>query len=311
MKEHAGANNFNTEKGTVVTIGTFDGVHMGHKAILARLVATAKKENLESVLLTFFPHPRMVLQKDSGIKMLNSLAEKKTLLQKLGLHHLVVHPFTKEFSRLNAVEYVRDVLVNQLKAKKIIIGYDHRFGRNRNANINDLIEFGQVYGFEVAEISAKELDNVAISSTKIRNALLEGAIQTANNYLGYPYMLTGTIIRGRGIGKDLGYPTANLHITEDYKLIPQKGVYITQAVIDEKLYFGITNIGTNPTVGGKNKTVETYFLDLQANLYDKQLQLEFLDHIREEAHFNSIEDLKEAIQQDEKTAREFLANDHG
>lgn len=311
MKQHAGANNFNAEKGTVVTIGTFDGVHLGHKAILARLVATAEKENLESVLLTFFPHPRMVLQKDSGIKMLNSLAEKKALLQKLGLHHLVVHPFTQEFSRLNAVEYVRDILVNQLKAKKIIIGYDHRFGRNRNANINDLIEFGQVYGFEVAEISAKELDNVAISSTKVRNALLEGSIQTANNYLGYPYMLNGTVIYGRGIGKDLGYPTANLHVSEEYKLIPQKGVYITQAVIDKKFYYGITSIGTNPTVGGKKKTVETYFLDLQANLYDKHLQLEFLKHIREEAHFNSIEDLKTAIQQDEKTAREFLANYHG
>lgn len=311
MEVHEGANKFKTNKGTVVTIGTFDGVHLGHKAILNRLVETAHKENLAAVLLTFFPHPRMVLQKDSGIKMLNTLAEKKVLLQSLGLDHLVIHPFTQAFSRLNAVEYVRDILVNQLKAKKIIIGYDHRFGRNRNANIKDLIEFGQVYDFKVSEISAKELDNVAVSSTKTRKALLEGAIQTANNYLGYPYMLNGTIVRGKGIGKDLGYPTANLKISENYKLIPQKGVYITQGVIEGKSYFGITNIGTNPTVGGKNKTVETYFLDLQANLYDQPLELKFLAHIREETHFNSIEDLKKAIQHDEHTARAFLANYNG
>ncbi|MAY21854.1 MAG: riboflavin biosynthesis protein RibF [Flavobacteriaceae bacterium] len=306
MKEHKGAASFKSERGTVVTIGTFDGVHVGHKAILKRLIEAAQNENLESVLLTFFPHPRMVLQKDSDLKLLNTLSEKKTELEKVGLDHLVVHPFTHEFSRLNAVEYVRDVLVNQLKAKKIIIGYDHRFGRNRTADINDLREFGNTYGFSVEEISAKELDDVAVSSTKIRNALQEGDIATANTYLGYPYRLHGTIVSGKGIGKELGYPTANLKVDESYKLIPKKGVYITQTEMDQKRYYGLTSIGTNPTVGGTKKTIETYFMDLNQDLYGKEIPLEFLAHIRGEEHFSSVAMLKEAIKKDEDFARKFL-----
>ncbi|WP_203295351.1 bifunctional riboflavin kinase/FAD synthetase [Luteirhabdus pelagi] len=306
MQEHRPASAYQNERSSVVTIGTFDGVHIGHTAILKRLAETAQANDLDSVLLTFFPHPRMVLQQNSDLKLLNTLDEKKELLSKTGLDHLVIHPFTKQFSRLTAVEYVRDFLVNKLKAKKIIIGYDHRFGRNRTADINDLKEFGETYGFQVEEINAQELDEVAVSSTKIRKALESGDITTANKYLNYPYMITGTVVKGKAIGRTLDYPTANLKPSETYKLIPQNGVYVTQASINGEKTIGITSIGTNPTVGGKKKTIETYFLDFDGDLYEKNLKLEFLTHIRDEETFDSKEDLKEAIQQDEAFARDYL-----
>ena len=210
------------------------------------------------------------------------------------------------FSRLTALEFVRDILVNTLKAKKIIIGYDHRFGRNRNAHFEDLREFGKTYHFEVEEINAQELDEVAVSSTKIRNALKEGDISTANRYLGYPFMLTGTVVNGRGIGKTLQFPTANLHIHETYKLIPKNGVYVVFAEIDGAIVYGITSIGTNPTVGGKQKTVETFFLDFDGDLYEKEIRIEFITHIRDEEKFESVELLQKAIKKDEVFARNFL-----
>ncbi len=310
MQEHRPASAYQNDTGSVITIGTFDGVHIGHATILNRVVATAEKEGLDSVLLTFFPHPRMVLQKDSNIKLLNTLAEKRDLVAATGIDHLVIHPFTRQFSRMTAVEYVRDLLVNRLHAKKIIIGYDHRFGRNRTANITDLKEMGETYGFDVEEISVQELDDVAVSSTKIRAALKEGDVATANNYLGYAYMITGTVVKGKGIGKTWNYPTANLQPSESYKLIPMNGVYITRAQIGDKTAFGITSIGTNPTVGGKSRTIETYFLDLDIDLYDQELQLEFLEFIRPEATFESVEALKKAIRQDEAIARKHIA-EHG
>tara|TARA_R110002124_G_scaffold17532_3_gene73147 strand:+ start:2991 stop:3923 length:933 start_codon:yes stop_codon:yes gene_type:complete len=306
VDQYQSASTYNNDRPSVVTIGTFDGVHVGHKAILNRLVSTAKKEGLESVLLTFFPHPRMVLQTDSNIKLINTLSEKKELLEEIGLDHLVIHPFTHAFSRLTALEYVRDILVNKLHAKKIIIGYDHRFGRNRNANIDDLREYGKTYDFEVLEISAQELDDVAISSTKIRNALKAGDIETANNYLGYPFMVSGNVVKGKALGRTMQYPTANLQLDETYKLIPKNGVYIVRSIIDDKVVFGITSIGTNPTVGGTQKTIETFFLDLDKDLYGKKLKIEFLSHVRDEETFESLEELKDAIQNDETIAREFL-----
>ncbi len=306
MKEHSPSSAFKSDKGTVVTIGTFDGVHVGHQTIIKRVVEAAQKNNFESVLLTFFPHPRMVLQKEIDIKLLNTLSEKKELLAKLDLDHLVIHPFTQEFSRLTAVEYVRDILVNQLKVKKVIIGYDHRFGRNRTATIEDLREFGKTYSFAVEEISAQELDEVAISSTKIRKALEAGDIETANSFLGYRYTLKGNVESGKQIGKTMGYPTANLNVEESYKLIPKNGVYVTQCTIDGKTYFGLTSIGTNPTVGGKNTTIETFFLDFDEDLYGSHLTLEFITHIRDEETFDSLNELKKAIQKDETFARNFL-----
>jgi len=306
MNVYSSISSYNFSTPSVITIGTFDGVHIGHKAILKRLIKTAKKENLESIVLTFFPHPRTVLQKDAKIKLINTIDEREELFRKTGLDSLIIHPFTKDFSRLTAIEFVRDVLVNQLHLKKIIIGYDHRFGRNRNATIEDLKEFGKTYDFEVIEINAQQLEEVSISSTKIRKALQDGNIKTANQYLGYRFTLSGNIVKGRGIGKTLEFPTANLQLEEGYKLIPKEGVYIVQSEITGKKVFGLTNIGTNPTVGGIKKTIETYFLDYNNNLYEQPIQLEFLTRIRDEMTFKSVEDLKKAIHNDEKFARDYL-----
>ncbi len=306
MKKYPSASSYKNNRQSVVTIGTFDGAHLGHKAILNRVVETAKKENLDSVVLTFFPHPRMVLQQISDIKLINTIDERTQLLKKSGLDHLVIHPFTHAFSRLTALEYVRDILVNSLKAKKIIIGYDHRFGRNRNADIDDLKEFGRTYNFEVEEISAKEIDDVAISSTKIRKALNEGDIETANSYLGYNYMISGEVVQGKAIGRTIKYPTANLKLKENYKLIPKNGVYVVQSKIDSENIFGITSIGTNPTVGGKEKTIETHFLDFNKDLYGKEITIEFLKFIRDEATFNSVELLRQEIVKDENFAKQYL-----
>ena len=310
MKEHKGANSFISERQTVVTIGTFDGVHAGHRKIIERLVNSAKANNLDSVVLTFFPHPRMVLQKESGIELINTIEERKKLLEQTGIDHLVIHPFTHNFSRLTALEFVRDILVQRLKAKKIIIGYDHRFGRNRTADINDLRRFGEEFGFEVEEISQQDVEQVAVSSTKIRKALQEGKVERANRYLEQPFTLSGEIVRGRGIGKDLGFPTANLNIAEDYKLIPKNGVYVVRTNIDGKQVFGMMNIGTNPTVGGKHKTIEAHFFDLQQDLYGKFLQVELLIRIRDERKFDSVEELKTAMKQDQAFSKQYIRDNH-
>jgi riboflavin kinase/FMN adenylyltransferase len=248
----------------------------------------------------------MVLQKDAQIKLINTIDERKELMKETGLDQLIIHPFTTEFSRLTALEFVRDILVNKLNLKKIIIGYDHRFGRNRNATIEDLKEFGKTYDFEVIEISAQQLNDVSVSSTKIRNALESGNVSVANKYLGYPFMISGTIESGKGIGKTLDFPTANLQIKEEYKLIPKNGVYVVQSEISGRKVFGLTNIGTNPTVGGSEKTIETYFLDFNEDLYNRFIRLEFLTRIRDEETFETIEILKKAIQNDEIFARKFL-----
>ncbi|WP_299674799.1 bifunctional riboflavin kinase/FAD synthetase [uncultured Dokdonia sp.] len=308
MKTHSNAHTFTSKKGTVVTIGTFDGVHIGHKKIIARLTESAQRNDWESLVLTFFPHPRMVLQKDAAIKLINTIGERGALLHDLGLDHLVVHPFTLDFSRMHAEEFVEEILVNALNAKKVIIGYDHRFGRNRNADIEDLKRYGVKFGFEVEEISKQELEDVAISSTKIRNALKEGAIQKANAYLGYPIMLEGIVIHGKSLGKKIGYPTANLHIEEDYKLIPAQGVYVVRSLIEGTPVYGMMNIGTNPTVGGVVQTIETYFFDFDSDLYDKRLSIEILCKIRNEKHFESVDILIEAMKEDEAFSRTYIAS---
>lgn len=294
-------------KNSVVTIGTFDGVHVGHQKIINRLVHIAETNKLQALVLTFFPHPRMVVQKDSSIKLINTIDEKAAQLQQLGVDHLVLKEFTKTFSRLSALEYVRDVLVNKLKVKHIIVGYDHHFGRNRTATIEDLIEFGKFYGFEVTQIDAQEVGDVAVSSTKIRVALREGNMRVANDFLGYNFMLTGTVVKGKGLGANLSFPTANIFIEEPYKLIPKQGVYLVQSKIENQLVYGMMNIGKNPTVSRDNKThIEVHFFNLDANLYSKTLKIELLEHLRSEIKFPNIEALKVQLEKDKALAQQRI-----
>jgi len=300
--------NFNSLEKTVVTIGTFDGIHIGHQKILKDLIETAKKENKKSVLLTFFPHPRMVLQKEVTIQLLNTIEEKSSLLEKMGLDYLIIHPFSKEFSRLTALDFVRDILVNQLNTSRLIIGYDHHFGKNREGNIHQLKEYSSLYDFNVEEIPAQDIDNVSVSSTKIRNALQEGSLKTANNYLGYNYMLNGTVVNGKSLGGKIGFPTANLEVNETYKLIPKTGVYIIKTVIDSVLFYGMMNIGFRPTVSGKDQTIEAHLFNFNKDLYGKNLRLELLYFLREEKKFDSIDDLIVQLKLDKENSIAYLKN---
>ncbi|PZD78504.1 bifunctional riboflavin kinase/FAD synthetase [Mesonia sp. K7] len=293
---------------SVVTIGTFDGVHIGHQKILSRLIKTAKKENLDAVVLTFFPHPRMVLQKDVEIKLINTIDERIAILKSFGVDEILVYPFSHEFSRLTAREYVEEILVKKLKAKKVIIGYDHRFGRNRAADINDLKQLGKEFRFTVEEISKQDVDEVAVSSTKIRKAILEGDFDTANKYLGKPFVINGKVEKGESVGKKLGFPTANIKISESYKIIPKKGVYVVQSQIEGKNFFGMMNIGNNPTFENRKPSIEVYFLHFDGNLYDKSIQIEVLTRIRDEKKFHSVELLVEAMQQDLKFTENYIQN---
>lgn len=302
--------NYKSAESTIVTIGTFDGVHIGHQKIIKRLINKGKSEGLKSVILTFFPHPRMVLQKDSKIKLINTINERSAILDDLGLDYLLIKKFTKEFSRLSAEDFVKQILIDKLNAKKVIIGYDHRFGRNRKADINDLKTYGKIYDFEVEEISVEDIDDVAVSSTKVRHALDEGNIKKANSFLGYNYMLNGTVVKGKGLGKKLQYPTANIFIEEDYKLVPKRGSYIVNSKIDDKLYFGMMNIGVNPTVNGEKETIEVHFFDLRKDIYNQKIQINLLERIRDEQKFDSVEALKSQLKIDKKKALLFLKNHH-
>jgi len=301
---------FSIKNQTIVTIGTFDGVHIGHQKIIKRLVKIAKKDHITAIVLTFFPHPRMVLQKDANIKLINTIDEKAQLFEKFGIDNLVVKKFTKEFSRLSAEDFVKQVLVDKLKIKKIIIGYDHHFGRNRNANIDDLRTFGNTYKFDVEEISVQDVNDVAVSSTKIREALIEGDIKTANSFLGYNFMLSGDIVKGKGLGKQIGFPTANLFIEETYKLIPKQGVYIVKSCIEDAIVYGMMNIGTNPTIGVNKESIEVHFFDFNNDLYDQKIQIQILDRIRDEHKFDSLEVLKIQLQKDKQTSLNFIASNY-
>ena len=295
-----------SKKSSIVTIGTFDGVHIGHQEILNQLIEISNKERLESVVLTFFPHPRMVLQKDSKIKLLNTIDERKELIAKTGINRMVVQKFTKEYSRLTAIEFIRDILVNKLKAKIVVVGYDHHFGRNRSANIEDLREYGVAYDFRVIEIPVQDIANVAVSSTKIRDSLSVGDVTTANKYLGYPFMLTGTVVKGNGLGKTINFPTANLQIEENYKLVPKKGVYIVNAILNNRLIYGMMNIGKKPTVKGKKKTIEVHFFGIDQDIYGEKLQVNLLKRIRNEEKFDSIQDLQHQLTKDKQIALEYI-----
>lgn len=294
------------QRHSIITIGTFDGVHVGHKKILERLISVGKQKNLKPTVLTFFPHPRMVLQPNFKMELLNTLEEKKEILENLGIEEIVVKPFNKEFAELSAKEYVENILVQELGAKHIIIGYDHRFGKNRSANIDDLKTLGHEIGFEVEEIQAQDIEDITVSSTKIRKALQEGNLEIANSYLGYPYFLNGTIVKGKGLGKTIDFPTANLNIKEDYKLIPKQGVYVVKSVIEGVVVRGMMNIGTNPTVNGNKESIEVHFFDFSNDIYGKSLKIEMLNRLRDEQKFESLQALGHQLGIDKENALAFF-----
>ena len=306
MKLFHSINDFQSTKKTILTLDTFDGVHIGNKKILERITQNTENGKYESLVLTFFPHPRMVLQEKSEIKLLNTINEKTKLLEATGIENLVVHPFNESFSRLTAEEFVHTILVDKFQIQKIIIGHDHRFGRNRTANIDDLIAFGIEYGFEVEQISAQEIQDVSVSSTKIRKALNEGNMTLANEYLGYDYFLNGTVVKGKQLGRTIGFPTANIHIKEDYKLIPKIGVYVVRAVVNEETVFGMMNIGFNPTVNGEKQTIEVHLFDFDKDIYDQNIEVSLLHYIREEQKFSSVDALKEQLNNDKKVAVNYI-----
>lgn len=299
---------FKSDKKTIVTLGTFDGMHVGHQAILNKLKLQKEFYGYETLVLTFFPHPRMVLKTDHKISLLNTIDERIKQIDQFGIDHLVVQEFTQEFANLSAEEFVKNVLVDQFNIGKIVIGYDHRFGKNRSADIHDLIEFGKKYHFDVEQISAKELDDVSVSSTKIRNALNQGDVGLAKTYLGYPYMVSGKVVSGKQLGRTIGYPTANIQVAEDYKLIPTIGVYVVSVTVKGTDYYGMLSVGTNPTVGGTEKTIEVYIFDFNDTIYNEEITVRFLTKIRNEEKFASIDLLIEALKNDEVFSRNFLSN---
>lgn len=307
MKIFKSIKDFSSDKKTILTLGTFDGVHKGHQKILKKITQGTENGKYESLVLTFFPHPRMVLQENSDIKLLNTIEEKIYLLEAIGIENLVIHPFDEIFSQLTAEDFVRTVLVDQFNIHKIIIGHDHRFGKNRTANIDDLIGFGEKYGFEVEQISVQEINDISVSSTKVRKSLLEGNMALANKYLGYNYFLSGTVVKGKQLGRTIGFPTANIKIEEDYKLIPHNGVYVVRSVINEKTVFGMMNIGFNPTVSGEKLTIEIHFLDFDTNLYDQKITVSILKYLRPEQKFDSLDLLTQQLEKDKNSALTYLS----
>ncbi|MNK05548.1 Riboflavin biosynthesis protein RibF [compost metagenome] len=293
----------------ILTLGTYDGVHLGHQEIIRSLVERAKNENKESVLFTFEPHPRKVLDPENySVKLIDTVDEKLEKLEKLGLDTVILFPFTKEFSRLSAMEFVRDVLVNQIGVSEMHIGHDHHFGKNREGSFHELQELGKLYNFNVFQLSAISVGETTISSTKIRHAILEGEVKYAAELMGTPFVLQGKVVKGQQIGRTIGYPTANIDLENDEKICPKNGVYAAKVYVGSRLVFGVMNIGTRPTVANNGRvTIEVHLFDFDEEIYDEYIKVEVMQHIRDEKRFESIEDLKHQIQSDEITARTYFS----
>ena len=311
MKIFNGFEDLTFIKNPVLTIGTFDGVHLGHQKILHQLNTESTKINGESVLFTFFPHPRMIIFPDShGLKLIQTQDEKIEKLKKYGLQNIIILPFTKEFSNLTAKQFVEDILVEKLKIKKIVIGHDHQFGKNREGSFDFLKKMSLQFDFEVIEIPAQEIDEVNISSTRIRNAIENGQIEIANRYLGDAFELNGIVIKGKQLGRTIGYPTANILINSEIKIIPKIGVYAVEIDLpNSPIYRGMLNIGVRPTITNeKSISIEVNIFDFNRNIYDSKIKVRLLSRIRDEIKFNAIEDLTKQLQQDEKTIRKYTSS---
>lgn len=308
MKVFRDLSEFDIQEGLVVTTGTFDGVHLGHQKVLKSLVDSAKINGLQSLILTFHPHPRIVLQQNTDLKLLSTIDEKIDLLAKQGIDNLLILPFTKAFSRTTSLEFVREILVNTLGTQKLILGYDHHFGRNREGSFEHLLEFGPLYGFEVKEIPAKDVDEVNVSSTKIREALELGDVKRAERLLGHRYALRGEVVKGRQIGSVLGFPTANISVDNPYKLIPLEGVYAVTVNFGSRDFSGMLNIGYRPTFEGeKELSIEVNVFDFNQDLYGQEIEIFFVDRIRKEVTFENTDELIRQLKIDEVNCRKALS----
>lgn len=327
MKIYRNLEDFIPLDNAVVTIGTFDGVHVGHQKILSTLRESARASGGETVLLTFFPHPRLILHpEDDSLRIISDINEKVQRLADAGIDHLIITPFTRDFSNLSPEEYIREVLVGKIGTKKIIIGYDHRFGKDRTGSLKDLLDYADIYGYSVEQIPEQDINDVAVSSTKIREALIKGDIDTANTYLGYPFQLTGKVVRGNQLGRRIGYPTANLQVGESHKLIPAYGIYAVEASIIEPVEIrtgpyepvqpelvvkGMGYIGTRPAVDGVGRSIEVHLFDFNSDIYGKTIRVKFLDFIRHDRWFESMEELIQQMKMDEQQVLAFFDRTSG
>ena len=304
MKVTKDLKNAISSRPSILTLGTFDGVHKGHRKIISNLKSEAKRNNLRSIILTFFPHPRNIVSSEI-IKSISTIDEKIKIFSDLGIDELIIQKFDKSFASMDAKEFI-ELLVNNLKIKKIIVGYNHRFGKNRSADINVLKDFSLKYDFEVLEIKAFEVENIKISSTKIRDAIQQGNIKLCNNYLGYNFNINGDVVKGKSIGKSLGFPTANIKIVEEYKIMPKNGVYLVRCFFEKEKLYGMMNIGFNPTFGSNDKTLEVNIFDFDKDLYGETIRIEFLNFIREEIKFESVELLQNQLIKDRENCIKHL-----
>lgn len=308
MKIYNNIDEFELIENAVVTIGTFDGVHTGHRKIIAKLQELAKEIGGETVILTFFPHPRMILNpEDQSLKLITTINEKAQLLEDLGVNHLIVTPFSRDFSNLSALEYIHDILVAKIGTKKIVIGYDHRFGKDRKGGLEDLQRLSKIYDFEVIEIPEQDINDVAVSSTKIRTALLSDDIALANQFLSYPFFITGKVIRGDQLGRQLGYPTANILIGESYKLIPADGIFAVTVEVEGTTYKGMAYIGHRPTINGMTRNIEVNIFDFNEDIYDQIIRMNFHHFVRSDVKFNGLDALVEQLAKDRESVLALLA----
>ena len=306
MKIHYGVDSFPKLSNAVITTGTFDGVHLGHKKILNKLISLGQKNQAETVVLTFSPHPRIFLFPDNELKLINTAEENIKLLRSHGVNHVIFQTFDKSFSRISSLEYIRDILLNQIGLKDMVIGYNHHFGRNREGSVDNLHELSELYNFNIHSVGPCLLNDQSISSTKIRDGISKGNIELTNRYLGYRFTLTGLVVKGKGIGRGIGFPTANIRVQDQNKIIPLDGVYAVNIIYDKKIFKGMLNIGKNPTFSNTELSIEVHLFDFDQDIYNQLITLELVKRIRNEIKFSCVEDLQKQLQMDKITALNIL-----
>lgn len=307
MKIYNHFSEFKKLNNAVATIGTFDGVHYGHQKIIKRLCELAKATGGESVILTFFPHPRLIIDPENqDLKMINTINEKAKMLESLGVDHLIITPFTRDFSNLTPAEYIQNILVDTIGIKHLIVGYDHRFGKDRKGGLQDLETFSKNFNYKIEQIPEQDINDVAVSSTKIRTALLDGDVALAANYLGYNFSLYGKVIKGDKIGRTIGFPTANLFIEETYKLIPSDGIYAVTVEMNDEVFKGMAYIGQRPTINGMTRNIEVNIFDFNQEIYGQDIKMNFLEFLRHDVKFTSLEALKEQLQRDKEATLAYF-----